>query len=201
MWKSNASQNGDAFSYQHRSASSRGAGDKRHSAALHAELRAVMKQLSHWKHEAVTLQELARENGLLSKVLPVRGEEPPSPQHHALADAVANMTVEMQHWRRVAGSYACVVHGIGPTGGFCMDPTRPPRGHSNACLAPRLADLLIRHLFTGTDVLDLGCGVGQYGEHFRRRSYERLGTTWLGIDGSEYIEEATSGRVRFGDLS
>lgn len=70
--------------------------------------------------------------------------------------------------------------------------------HSNVCLASRLVAQLAT-LFAHSSVLDLGCGVGQYGRHFHR--HPEMGIRWLGVDGSEHIEEATHGHVKFGDLS
>ena len=53
-------------------------------------------------------------------------------------------------------------------------------------------------MFANASVLDIGCGIGQYGEYLRRHS---PGIEWVGIDGAERVEEATHGHVRFADLT
>ena len=40
--------------------------------------------------------------------------------------------------------------------------------------------------------------MGRYGQHFAQSASN---VTWVGLDGAEGIEEATSGRVRFADLA
>ena len=70
-------------------------------------------------------------------------------------------------------------------------------GANNYCLPERLAGKLGR-LFAGGDVLDVGCGVGAYGKYFRSHAPS---VRWIGVDGSENIEEATDGHVHFVDLA
>ena len=100
-----------------------------------------------------------------------------------------------EHWRLVAGSLSCKLTGVGPTGGFCMNSSS--RGN-NECMPTQLADFM-GELFRGSSVLDMGCGLGQYGRHFANRS--NLNISWLGVDGSEGIEAFTNGFVKFADLS
>jgi len=150
------------------------------------ELHALVK---HWREEAQHYEALAVGSHAhrRSHAAPAEGDDP-----------LSNAMAALEHWRRLAGANACAVRGVGPTGGFCMNATGRSEQHSNGCLANRLADHLAR-LFTHSSVVDLGCGMGQYGERFARRP--ELGIEWLGLDGSEFIEEASNGRVRFADLS
>ncbi len=53
-------------------------------------------------------------------------------------------------------------------------------------------------LFKGNSVLDLGCGLGHYGKCLTSAN---AGITWAGLDGSEGIEAATDGYVKFADLT
>lgn len=99
-------------------------------------------------------------------------------------------------WRRAAGMLSCARLGIGPTGGFC-ESARASRTLSNERIAKGLAHGL-GELFSGLSVLELGCGLGQYGEYFARN---HSSVRWLGLDGAEGVEEATKGHVHFADLS
>lgn len=106
--------------------------------------------------------------------------------------------------RKRYGALSCTVPlsdggFIGPTGGFCLDPVSPqPVGGNN------LIDLSLcrgmSEMFMNSSILDLGCGMGAYGECLLS-SPSSTGMTWQGYDGSENIEEATRGRVTFMDLS
>lgn len=56
----------------------------------------------------------------------------------------------------------------------------------------------LARLFQNATVLDVGCGVGNYGHYFRAHS---PAVSWTGIDGSEGIEEASHGLVTFADVA
>ncbi|EOD03765.1 hypothetical protein EMIHUDRAFT_221932 [Emiliania huxleyi CCMP1516] len=105
---------------------------------------------------------------------------------------------EALHWRKVAGQTSCRRHGTGPTGGFCMSPHRQQdKRLMNYCLPKTLAASLAG-LFANQSVLDLGCGLGQYGRYFRAYAPS---VRWQGLDGAENVQEATGGLVQFADLS
>ena len=119
---------------------------------------------------------------------------------------------QLAMWRRAAGMLACQRFGSGPNGGFCQYITSRNK-KSNECIARGFA-MELRLLFAGSSVVDMGCGLGQYGVFFENVttvSQNISGSTltsvplppvrWLGIDGSEGIDEATKGRVRFVDLA
>lgn len=99
-------------------------------------------------------------------------------------------------WRKKAGELSCKVMGIGPTGGFCRSKADPKAG-GGSFLGEHLAHKL-GNIFDNAAVIDMGCGLGQYGRYFKQHF---SGVSWLGVDGSENIEEATDGFVKFLDLS
>ena len=70
-------------------------------------------------------------------------------------------------------------------------------GGTNGCLPTGVASRLAS-LFAHRSVVDLGCGVGQYGRYFKENASN---VHWVGVDGAEMVEEATNGLVRFADLS
>lgn len=79
---------------------------------------------------------------------------------------------------RVAyGELFCKLHGIGPTGGFCVNGTKNVGG--NAVWDPPVCTQLAK-LFAGKSVLDLGCGLGHYGKCL---SAANTGARWFGVDG------------------
>ena len=98
-------------------------------------------------------------------------------------------------WRRAAGEMSCAIRRRGPTGGFCLSKQRLRIG-GNSCLPLGMAALLTRH-FSNKSVLDLGCGVGQYGHSFSANPSIR----WHGVDGAERVEEVTGGHVEFAELT
>ena len=61
----------------------------------------------------------------------------------------------------------------------------------NFFLSKALAHGLGR-LMAKQSVLDLGCGLGQYGGFFREHY---PGVRWVGVDGAANVEEVTKGRV------
>ena len=110
---------------------------------------------------------------------------------------------EVERLRKQAGILSCQLDGIGPTGGFCMRADVEHEGPGlrtsaiNSCLPKKLAASLAA-VWANKSVLDLGCGVGHWGRYLRTA---QPSARWLGLDGSEQIEEVTSGHVRFADLS
>jgi len=123
------------------------------------------------------------------------------------ADLVATMTLQT-YWRRAAGSLSCLFDGVGPTGGFCVQEwyrnmarksrtSRSVEPSQNSCVNPAFAAAL-GTLFANQSVVDLGCGLGAYGRFFAENAPS---VQWLGLDGSEEVDLATNGTVRFVDLS
>ena len=100
------------------------------------------------------------------------------------------------YWRRTAGELSCRFRNIGPTGGFCRDITNPGQG-GGSLLGAHIADELGR-IFGKSSVIDMGCGLGQYGRYFNKHFPD---VQWVGVDGAERVEEATQGWVKFADLS
>ncbi|PNH05346.1 hypothetical protein TSOC_008419 [Tetrabaena socialis] len=118
--------------------------------------------------------------------------------HLLLRDEVAFLRHKVRTLRQEYGAVHCALKGIGPTGGFCLAaaPNTSAAGSKTGTLCDgRLCTALAR-LLAGQSVADLGAGLGQYGKC--------LSTTvrqYSPYDGSEGIEAATGGRVRFLDLS
>lgn len=83
------------------------------------------------------------------------------------------------------GELHCKLHGVGPTGGFCVNGTEDVGGNTqwDGPFCSKLAKL-----FAGKSVLDLGCGLGHYGKCLHAAG---TGVKWFGVDGSEGIERAT----------
>ena len=122
-------------------------------------------------------------------IAPVRGDgELSNCDREELDDALRRA----EHWRRVAGDLLCNATGKGPTGGFCT-----PDSQNAGCLPSEMAKKLAQ-LFHGKSVLDLGCGLGEYGKYFNEHDSS---VQWMGLDGGEGVEEWTDGHVKFADLS
>ena len=77
-----------------------------------------------------------------------------------------------------------------PTGGYCLTPTKRNVG-GNYFLPKHLAAELGAQ-FAGSSVLDLGCGIGQYGTYF---AMHHPAVRWTGVDGAERVEESTAGKA------
>lgn len=105
-------------------------------------------------------------------------------------------------WRRVAGQISCEKQGIGPSGGFCMNASETVKSGvgGNGCMNTKLTDFLAENLLASKAVLDVGCGLGQYGRYLTDQRSD-LNVQWAGIDGSEDIEAYTRGFVKFADLT
>lgn len=112
------------------------------------------------------------------------------------ADTVAGMRVQLERLLKLRVAYGemyCKQHGIGPTGGFCVKkdekgnvPDVGGNAQWDAPVCTRMAEL-----FAGASVLDFGCGMGWYG---RCLTAANKGIKWVGMDGSEGIENVTGGR-------
>eukprot|EP01036_Dinobryon_divergens_P030171 gene30171-39368_t len=106
------------------------------------------------------------------------------------------------YWRKQAGNLSCTVNGLGPTGGFCLDPvSKKSVGGNHAFdkgLAEEMSSLMLGSQSSDVSVVDFGCGLGLYGQYFKTSS-KRI--AWTGYDGSENIENVTSGFVKFIDLA
>lgn len=99
-------------------------------------------------------------------------------------------------WRKEVGQLSCRYLGVGPSGGFCLDPKKKLSGDAG-CLPKGLA-MQLGVLFSNSSVLDFGAGAGMYGRYFARHAPS---VRWVGVDGAEGVEEATEGHVRFAELT
>ena len=99
-------------------------------------------------------------------------------------------------WRKQAGELSCKFRGVGPTGGFCLDPAKKLSGDAG-CMPVKLAARL-GNLFYNKSVLDFGAGAGLYGRYFAKHAPT---VRWVGVDGADNVEVATDGRVRFAELT
>ena len=59
---------------------------------------------------------------------------------------------------------SCAAHGVGPTGGFCLEGTDGNVG-GNGEISRGYASVLA-NIFKGTNVVDLGAGLGQYEKYW-----------------------------------
>ena len=100
-------------------------------------------------------------------------------------------------WRQRAGRLSCDRSGVGPTGGFCLKKGRRERVGGNFYMSSVLAREL-GMLFANRSVLDVGCGLGQYGRYFKEHAPS---VRWHGIDGAEGVENVTGHLVSFVDIS
>jgi len=133
------------------------------------------------------------------------------------AQLVSSRAVAAQY-RRELGKLSCEKNNVGYTGGFCMYGLKE-KGQSltNEIIDVPLARAIERML-KGQRVYDIGCGSGRYGRFWMRSPADAstgveqdwdptadgsspVLSGWSGVDGSEGIEEHTSGWVQFGDLS
>ena len=97
--------------------------------------------------------------------------------------------------RQQLGAYACKADGIGPTGGFCLTKEETSVGGNDIFDSSITAEMIV--LFQGKTVLDIGCGLGQYG-----KAFEQAGNiVWTGFDGAENIEVVTDGYVHYMDMT
>ncbi|BDA40977.1 hypothetical protein COCOBI_01-6320 [Coccomyxa sp. Obi] len=113
---------------------------------------------------------------------------------HCLSQENIKLREEAKLLRKQLGAISCRCDDLGPSGGFCLDVEHPSKGGNDYMDNDLVKEL--HSLYDGHSVLDLGCGLGQYGEALRL-----LGIDWTGYDGAEHVEEATKGLVQFMDLS
>lgn len=122
-----------------------------------------------------------------------------------LAEQILLLAGQLREQRDKLGEASCALKGVGPTGGVCL------RGRRNKFKVDvPLAQSLCYHVFTQqiapdhdaakANVLDLGCGMGQY-EKILKECKGCKGLKWRGFDGSEDIENATHGQLKWADLS
>lgn len=159
------------------------------------ELDAAKARLARWTNEVTQLDKKKKlathEETIAPAIVPAGSCEADLEKIDAAAAAA----------RKEAGRLSCLKIRRGPTGGYCLRKDRPRRG-GNSCLAPGLAAALVQHAFVGraVTVLDLGAGIGQYGEFFRSHA-PASHIKYIALDGAENIEESTAGHVRFADLT
>ena len=156
------------------------------------ELSAAASRLAHWRHVA-----RASPSG--------KGMPPSAPTSGPLLSSTSSCEAQLESVeaelltvRRVVGAASCARKQRGPTGGYCLTKRRYRRG-GNHCIAPGLAATLVKDVFgPNASVLDIGCGLGQYGSWFRAHAPS---LQWTGFDGAENVEDVTDGLVRFADLT
>jgi hypothetical protein len=124
--------------------------------------------------------------------------------------------------RRTLGRHRCPSGGsssLGQNGGWCLvggnhrdeccsakDPTCKrcrfgyyipwPHAEADTGLGKALASF-----FAGKSVIDLGAGVGQYGQYFKAHPSADGAVQYRGYDGAENAEEYTNGFLQWADLS
>jgi hypothetical protein len=106
--------------------------------------------------------------------------------------------------RRQVGELSCRLNGIGPTGGFCLDETKPEQNvGGNVFWSSGLSDKL-SELFSGGSVLDLGAGLAHYEADWERKGLINKADGIESVrmyDGAENVEKVTGGRVLWADLT
>eukprot|EP01036_Dinobryon_divergens_P029921 gene29921-39092_t len=122
--------------------------------------------------------------------------------HHQILEDLKYFKDRSDYWRKEAGSLSCKVNGLGPNGGFCLDPVKKESVGGNQYfdkgIAEEMSTLFLGSKSSNVSVVDFGCGFGQYGQYFKT-TWDRI--EWVGYDGSENIESVTSGFVKFIDLA
>jgi SAM-dependent methyltransferase len=104
-----------------------------------------------------------------------------------LVSTLLEQVESLMEIRIAYGEMYCREHEIGPTGGFCLETSADPGVASNSYLDIDLCDRLTK-LFANKRVLDLGCGLGQYGKCLQKAEKN---ISWSGYDGSEGITKVT----------
>ena len=103
-----------------------------------------------------------------------------------LRDSLRDQVEQLTRLRVDYGKLHCKLHGIGPTGGFCVNKTHADVGGNMHWDKPVCSEM--SKMMAHSSVLDLGCGLGHYG---RCLQANEKSISWLGYDGSEGIEDAT----------
>jgi 2-polyprenyl-3-methyl-5-hydroxy-6-metoxy-1,4-benzoquinol methylase len=118
-----------------------------------------------------------------------------SAQLEELRDETLFQQSQIRRLRALVGSVSCKVQDLGPTGGFCLS---AEKGSPGANLVDQGFATILAEVFDGQSVLDVGCGLGNYGRWFKENA---TSVAWEGIDGAENVEEMTGGHVKFADLT
>lgn len=90
----------------------------------------------------------------------------------------------------------CEGQKISSTGGFCL--TKRKNIGGNQMFDTQLAQFLGNNVFSGHTVIDLGAGLGHYGNLFRQNPNVK---GWVGFDGAMNVQDQTNGLVKFMDLT
>ena len=90
----------------------------------------------------------------------------------------------------------CANSKISKTGGFCL--TKGKYAGGNNMVDEPMANFLADVVFRDKTVVDLGAGLGHYGEIFKKSKSK---VDWVGYDGAINVQGATDGLVKFMDLT
>ena len=123
--------------------------------------------------------------------------------HHQILAELNYYKERGDYWRKRAGTLSCKVDGLGPTGGFCLNPdTKESIGGNDLFdkgFAVEMTRIFLEPKTHSVSVIDFGCGFGQYGKYLNNEPSKRI--AWTGYDGSENIEIITNNFVKFIDLA
>ena len=159
-----------------------------------------MKKKVNFEYSVIIILLVCSFRSLLSqKVFEYESEKP----YDQILEDLKYYKERSDYWRKEAGTLSCKVNGLGPNGGFCLDPVQKKSVGSNHAfdkgIAEEMSTLFLGSMSSNVSVVDFGCGFGQYGKYFKTTSSNRI--EWVGYDGSENIESVTSGFVKFIDLT
>lgn len=119
---------------------------------------------------------------------------------------VQELQALLLRWRRRAGELSCKSSssGVGPTGGWCLEPSEGQLAVGHVPADQGICKGLIKYLPGTTSskrvsLLDIGAGVGQYGRWLLARGDSNI--EWIGYDGAENVETFTAGFVRWLDVT
>jgi len=121
-----------------------------------------------------------------------------------LSDKLLAEKRKSSNLRRKVGELSCLLNGIGPTGGFCLDEKKTNQDvGGNSMWSPGLSTSLAE-LFEGSSVIDLGAGLANYEADWERKGLIGRRDGILSVrmfDGAENVEKVTEGRVKWADLT
>ncbi|KAI9019677.1 hypothetical protein DFJ74DRAFT_769375 [Hyaloraphidium curvatum] len=108
--------------------------------------------------------------------------------------------------KQYASAYCKSAHDVSSAGQWCLfadggfevAPGYPMSPTFHVVADPGLASFLMEFFKPGQEILDVGCGIGQYGLFFRQHN---ASLSWRGIDGALNVPEFTNGFVEWADLS
>lgn len=113
----------------------------------------------------------------------------------------ATATLRMHLFKAICKSEA----DVSESGAWCLYPSERAVDyypyalpHEHAVADEGVARTVMSIVRPGQRLLDLGCGVGQYGLYFKK---ENAPFQWTGYDGAINVEEYTNGFVHWADLS